>query len=124
MKEFPIFGEESEQASLAALAAGKQGKYWEMHRALLEQPGRANKDKALKIARELKLDIAKLQADMALPEIRKVITDAQGLANSMGIQGTPHFLVGPKTIPGAPEDLLAQIQSRVAEVRKDGCTVC
>ncbi len=123
-KEFPIFGEESEQAALAALASGKQGKYWEMHRALMERPGRANLQKAMDIARSLNMDTAKLEADMKLPEIRQVITDAQNLAQSMGIQGTPHFLVGPETIPGAPEDLLQQIQTRVAAVRKEGCTVC
>jgi len=123
-KEFPIFGEESEQAAIAALAAHKQGKYWEMHRALLEDPGRANRQKAMTIARKLNLDMAKFEADMQLPEIRKVITDAQSLAQEMGIQGTPHFLVGPQTIPGAPEDLLQQIQTRVAAVRKEGCTVC
>lgn len=123
-KELPIFGEESEQAALAALASTKQGKYWEMHRALLERPGRANKQKAMDIARSLNMDVAKLEADMELPETRQVVTDAQELAQSMGIQGTPHFLVGPQTIPGAPEDLLQQIQTRVAEVRKEGCTVC
>ena len=123
-KEMPIFGEESEQAAYAALAAGKQGKYWEMHRALLEQPGRANKIKAIGIARELKLDIAKLEADMELPEIRAVVADTQRLAQVMGIQGTPHFLVGPETIPGAPDDLLDQIKTRIAKVREEGCTVC
>ncbi len=124
MKEFPIFGEESEQAAYAALAAGRQGKYWEMHRALLEKPGRANKQKALTIARELNLDIAKLEADMVLPEVRTVVEDAQRLGQKMGIQGTPHFLIGPLSIPGAPDDLLDQMKSRIAQVRKDGCTVC
>lgn len=124
LKEMPIFGEESEQAAYAALAAGKQGKYWEMHRALLEKPGRANKEKALGIARELQLDIAKLEADMQLPEIKSVVSDTQKLAQAMGIQGTPHFLVGPETIPGAPDDLLDQIKTRIKKVRKDGCTVC
>ncbi|MEO0617767.1 MAG: DsbA family protein [Pseudomonadota bacterium] len=123
-KEFPIFGEESEQAALAALAAREQGKYWEMHVALLERPGRANRQKALDIAASLKLDVDKLKVDMAKPELRKVITDVQALATDLGIQGTPHFLVGPQPIPGAPEDLLQQIQSRVADVRKEGCTVC
>ena len=95
-----------------------------MHRALLERPGRANKQKALDIAKSLNMDVAKLEADMDTPDIRKTIEDVQNLAQNLGIQGTPHFLVGPKTIPGAPEDLLEQIETRVAEVRKEGCTVC
>ena len=56
-KELPIFGEESEAAAKAALAAGKQGKYFEMHQKLYAEPGKADKDKALRIAAELGLDV-------------------------------------------------------------------
>ena len=50
LKELPIFGEDSEAAAKAALAAGKQGKYFEMHQKLFTEPGKADKDKALKVA--------------------------------------------------------------------------
>ena len=46
------------------------------------------------------------------------------VAARMGINGTPHFLVGDRSIPGAPENLLEQIKKNVAELRKDGCKVC
>ncbi|MEL6287817.1 MAG: DsbA family protein [Pseudomonadota bacterium] len=123
-KEFPIFGEASEQAALAALAAREQGKYWEMHRALLELPGRANRETALAAGKDLGLDIERMKKDMESDALRQVISDVQRLATEMGIQGTPHFLVGPQAIPGAPDDLYEQISTRVAQLRKDGCTVC
>ena len=123
-KEMPIFGEESEEAARAAIAAGKQGKYWDMHRELLEQPGRANKQKALAIAKALGLDVAKLEQDMELPEVRREITQVQQLGQKMGIQGTPHFIIGNQTIPGAPEDLLDQLKVKIAEVRQSGCNIC
>src|SRR5262245_60301825 len=66
-KELPIFGEESEDASKAALAAGKQGKYFEMHQKLFTEPGKADKEKALKVAGELGLDIPQLEKDMQDP---------------------------------------------------------
>ena len=56
LKELPIFGEDSEAAAKAALAAAKQGKYFEMHQKLFSEPGKADKEKALRIAGELGLD--------------------------------------------------------------------
>lgn len=42
----------------------------------------------------------------------------------MGINGTPHFLVGDKSIPGAPEDLHDQLETLVTGFRKTGCSYC
>ena len=47
LKELPIFGEESEGAAKIALAADKQGKYFEMHQKLFSESGKANKEKGL-----------------------------------------------------------------------------
>ena len=123
-KEFPIFGKDSEAAARVAIAAGKQGKYWEVHKALFEHEGKLNEESALGVAESLGLDMTKLKADMASPETTKEIEDTQKLAESLGIQGTPHFFVGEQVIPGAPEDLLDQLQSKIADVRKSGCSIC
>src|SRR5690606_5585352 len=61
-KELPIFGEESEDAAKGALAAMKQGKYFEMHQRLYTDPGKANKEKVLRIANDLGLDVPQLEA--------------------------------------------------------------
>ncbi|MBI1385571.1 MAG: thioredoxin domain-containing protein [Rhizobiales bacterium] len=124
-KEFPIFGEDSEAAARAALAAAKQDKYWEMHAALYNKPGRANAAKALQIASEIGLDMARYNADLTSADVTSEIQRVQQLAEAMGIRGTPHFFVGDKVIPGAPEDLFEQLTERVAEVRQSGgCKVC
>ncbi len=47
LKELPIFGEDSEAAAKATLAAKKQGKYFEMHQKMFSEPGKANLEKAL-----------------------------------------------------------------------------
>jgi len=123
-KEFPILAKGSEEASRVALAAKAQGKYWEFHRAMLESQGQANEAAALKIAEKLGLDMARLKKDMASPEVKKEIDDTRKLAAKLGIQGTPHFLVGDRIIPGAPENLGELLTKNVKEVRKDGCKVC
>ena len=123
-KEFPILAKGSEEASRVALAAKMQGKYWEFHRAMLESQGQANEASALRIAEKLGLDMARLKKDMASAEVKKEIDDTRKLAAKLGIQGTPHFLVGDRIIPGAPENLGELLSQNVKEVRKDGCKVC
>lgn len=123
-KELPILSKGSEEASRVALAAKKQGKYWEVHRALLEYRGSVDAESALKIAAKQGLDVDKLKADMDSPEVTAEITKVRELAQKMGINGTPHFLVGDRTIPGAPENLYEQIAGHVKDLRANGCEVC
>ena len=73
---------------------------------------------------KLGLDMAKLKRDMASAEVKREIDETRALATKLGIQGTPHFLVGDRVIPGAPENLLEQMRKHVVEVRKEGCKVC
>jgi protein-disulfide isomerase len=122
-KELPIFGDESEAAAKIALASAKQGKYFEMHQKLFTEPGKADKDKAMRIATELGLDTAKLEKDMQDTEIQKSLDQAKELANKLGLQGTPLYLVGDHIIPGAPDDLYDQLTKNVTEIREKGCKV-
>jgi protein-disulfide isomerase len=123
LKEFPIFGGDSDYAAKAALAANKQGKYWELHTALFSHEGKVTKEFVDEAARELGLDLAKLKADMESPEVAQVIADNQALAQSLAINGTPAFIIDTHVTPGylpAPE-LLASIQ----QVRESGgCKLC
>lgn len=123
-KELPILSKGSEEAARGALAARRQGKYWEFHQAMLNVKGQANEAASLKIAETLKLDLAKFKADMASDEVKGELETVKGLAKKMGINGTPHFLVGDKSIPGAPEDLHDQLETLVTGFRKSGCSYC
>jgi protein-disulfide isomerase len=124
LKELPILSKGSEEAARVALATKMQGKYWEFHRAMLESQGQANEASALRIAEKLGLDMTRLKKDMASAEVKKEIDDTRQLASKMGIQGTPHFIVGDRIIPGAPENLAELLGKHVDDVRKDGCKVC
>lgn len=123
-KEFPILSKGSEEASRVALAAAKQGKYWEVHSALLESKSQANEAVALKIAEKAGLNMAQLKADMDGPDVKAELLSVRELATKMGINGTPHFLVGDKSVAGAPQDLLPQLSSYIGEMRKSGCSYC
>jgi protein-disulfide isomerase len=123
-KELPILSKGSEEAARGALAARQQGKYWEFHQAMLTIKGQANEAAALKIAEGLALDMAKFKADMAGDVVKAELDGMKALAKKMGISGTPHFLVGDKSIPGAPEDLHDQLETLVTGFRKSGCKYC
>ncbi len=123
-KELPILSKGSEEASHVALAAGRQGKYWEIHRAMLGAKGHMDEASALKIAESLGLDMDKLKADMASPEVKAEIEKSEALAKKMGVNGTPHFLIGDRAIAGAPDDLYDQLEKNVTELRKQGCSYC
>ncbi len=100
-KEYPILGESSVLAAKAALAAGKQGKYVEFHTALMDS--RAPKDEATitDMATKLGLDANRLKADMNSPDIQQLIQSDIALAQKLGVNGTPAFIVGDKFYPGA-----------------------
>jgi protein-disulfide isomerase len=123
-KELPILSKGSEETARVALAARMQGKYWEFHQAMLASKGVANEATAMKTAEGMGLDMEKLKADYKSDAVKAELEQSKALAKKMGINGTPHFLVGDKSIPGAPEDLHDQLRSLVVDFRKAGCSYC
>ena len=95
-----------------------------MHSALLNYRGSVDGESALKIAGKLGLDVEKLKADRESAAVTAEIDKVRELAQKMGINGTPHFLVGDRSIAGAPENLFEQIEGHVTDLRKNGCEVC
>ena len=101
MKEFPILGPASLVAARAALASREQGKYSELHMALLGHRGSLNQDVVVGIAKDIGLDVDKLLEDMKKPEINDILADNMALAQDLGISGTPALIVGETIVPGA-----------------------
>ncbi len=99
-KEFPILGSTSIFAAKAALASARQGKYLEFHRVLMEAPGRLTNDIILSIARNIGIDTDRLKKDMNDPEIAEIIQRNYDLADALGINGTPAFVIGKTLVPG------------------------
>jgi protein-disulfide isomerase len=115
-KELPILVPESRVAAAGALAAAKQNKYVELHNALMEAAGKLSKDRVLALAKEHKLDVARLEKDMDSPEIQGAIDRNLKLAATLGVDGTPAFVVGEHIAPGALS--IEQLRELVAEARK------
>ena len=101
MKEFPILGPESMVAARMALAAEKQGKYEELHFAMMTVSGKLTEDKAFKIAEKIDLDMDQLRRDMEAPEIDAMLQRNFALAQALQINGTPAFVIGDEVVRGA-----------------------
>lgn len=99
-KEFPILGPESLFASRAAIASRKQGKYWELHDALMTARADLTEQQVFALAKEVGLDLARLRRDLAVPEINRIIRNNYRLADALSIKGTPGFVIGDNIIPG------------------------
>lgn len=113
--EIPIFGEGSHYAARAALAAQAQGKYPQFHSAMLAMRGKAEQASVLRVAREVGLDVARLQRDMQAPAITARIEASLALADQIGLVGTPSFIAGDRAVFGyLPKADLAEL---VAESR-------
>ncbi|MES2143335.1 MAG: DsbA family protein [Pseudomonadota bacterium] len=115
LREWPILGEGSAFAARAALASRKQGKYAEMHDALMGMRGKVEEQTVLRVAGEIGLDVDKLKADMQAPEVAEHIATSMRLAAALGFNGTPSFVVGNQLIPGFVET--AQLAEAVTTAR-------
>lgn len=117
-REWPILGDASVVATRASLAAREQGKYEEMHWALMGLEGRINENAVMRVASSLSMDIDRLKADMQLPAIDEHIGTSMEIARALGFNGTPSFVIGDQTVPGFVEqDELARL---VEETRQGG----
>ncbi len=102
--EYPILAPGSTEAAKVALAAAKQGKYFEFHKAMFSA-GRASKESALKVAEQLGLNMDKVKADSASPETEALLAKMSEMGKRLFIDGTPTFVVGDKTNPGPPTSI-------------------
>jgi len=121
LKELPVLGPDSEVVARVAQASMAQGKYLELHNALFAERGPATKDKALRIAAGLGLDTAKLEKDMQDQAVEGAIAGNQELADRLGIQGVPFYLVGDLALTGGTDDLYGHLVAGVTEIRENGC---
>ncbi|MEO1322459.1 MAG: thioredoxin domain-containing protein [Pseudomonadota bacterium] len=117
-KEFPILSTESEKAALAAIAAGKQDKYLEMHLALMELDNGSGfgPEQIDAAAASVGIDVETMRADMKSIEVQKAVADAKSLARTLSITGTPNFIVGTEMVSGADiQSVEALIETALAE---------
>ena len=101
-KHFPLeFHKSAPLAARAAVAANKQGKFWEYHDMLFKNQKALGRDNLVSYAQQLQLNMAKFEADLDNAELDKVIEADKAAAGKVGVRGTPHFFINGTRFSGA-----------------------
>jgi protein-disulfide isomerase len=125
LKDLPVLGPESVEASRVGLAAKQQlsgEKLFDYHTRVMETRGRVNGERALAVAREMGLDMARLQKDLDHAEVRAALQENMTLGDKLGLTGTPAFVVGDEVISGAVG--IEPLRKLVASTRQCGKAAC
>ncbi|MGO4672908.1 DsbA family protein [Bosea sp. 2YAB26] len=125
IKDFPILGPDSVEASRVAIAVKNQlqgQKYWDFHNKLMATKGRINGAKALEIAKDAGADVERARKDMDAPATRAAIESTVALGDRLGLTGTPAFIIGDEVVFGAVG--AAALKEKIEAVRKCGKATC
>ena len=125
LKDFPVLGPGSVDAAVVASAARNQlpgDKFWAFHTKLLGMKGPLGKAEAMAVAKDLGLDMAKLQKDMESADVKAGLQENMKLADALQINGTPTFVVGQDLVVGAVG--YDQLKDKVDSVHKCGRAAC
>jgi protein-disulfide isomerase len=116
LKDYPILSEDSVVGAKAALAAAKQGRYREMHQALMAHRGTFTRSALEEIATTANVDPPRMFSDMDSSEIQAQIQRHLDQGRGLGMNGTPGFIFGRMNVPGAIS--LEDMRKLVAEARR------
>jgi protein-disulfide isomerase len=125
LKDFPVLGPGSVEAAQVASAVRNQltgDKFWQFHQKLLSMRGPVGKAEALAVAKDLGVDLDRLNKDMSNPDIRAGIEETLHTADALQINGTPSFVVGQEVVVGAVG--YDQLKDKIDSVHKCGRAVC
>lgn len=119
MKQFPLrsIHPQADPAARAAIAAGKQGKFWEMHDELYKNSRTLSPETIKGLAEKLGLDMKKFEADMNSDEVKKQVEEELALGAKSDVRGTPSFFVNGKiaqnrTVDGFKAQIDAELKAK------------
>jgi protein-disulfide isomerase len=121
IKESAVRGANSELAARAALAADRQGKYREMHIALMKVPANAYSPEIIeRIGQSVGLDTARLKRDMEDKSLHNLIARHVAEFDQAGLDGTPGFFINGKYVAGFDQQSLEALIADAREGAKKG----
>ena len=102
-RDWPVFGARSEHAARVALAANLQGKYENVHRLLMTEARQLDDDVVREVADSAGADWTRIVHDLSVHEgaFTAALSQTSWDAFSLGIPGTPGYLIGPLLVVGA-----------------------
>ncbi len=118
VKQLPVH-KQARLAAEASLAADAQGKFWELHDAMLANQEDLSRDAILGYARQAGLDVGKLANALDQHTYAKALSDEENAAKEIGVQATPTFLINGQEVRGAvPPEMFRQAIDEALAARK------
>jgi protein-disulfide isomerase len=118
-RDFPILGQPSKEMAEISIAVNllEPSSFKKFHDALMTSNERG-KEGALKIAKNVGVNISKLESVLSKDrsKIEKILEDNLALGSSIGINGTPGFVIGEELIPGALD--VKALKEKISAIRK------
>jgi protein-disulfide isomerase len=119
LKEMPVLSQGSMEAAQVAVAVALQDKsgkrYLDFHQKLLTGRGQVDKARALAVAKEVGADMAKIEKDMGGGEVKAALQESFALAEALGFQGTPSYVIGNEAVVGAVG--VKELQAKINNAR-------
>jgi protein-disulfide isomerase len=101
-KHFPLdFHRDAPLAHRAALAAGEQGRFWEMHDALFANQRALKRDDLIGAAQRLGLDIHRFAADLENARLKAIVDRDREDGARLAVNGTPTFFINGRRLVGS-----------------------
>lgn len=126
LKELPVLGEGSVQAAQVAVAVRMQDKtggrkYFEFHQKMFASRGQVDRARALAVVREIGFDVARAERDSRSDEVRLTLEESSQLAEALGINGTPTYVIGQEVVVGAVGAQRLRTAINMARCGKNSC---
>jgi protein-disulfide isomerase len=119
LKEMPVLSQGSMDAAQVAVAVALQDKtgkrYLDFHQKLLTGRGQVDKARALAVAKEVGADMAKIEKDMGGGDVKAALQESFALAEALGFQGTPSYVIGNEAVVGAVG--VKELQAKINNAR-------
>jgi protein-disulfide isomerase len=101
-------------AAAFALAAGRQGKFWEFKKKLFENQGQLDQLHIEQYAGEMKLDVGRLKADTEA--LRSRVRHERDIGERLDLSGTPSVYINCRKVEGSPtlDNLTSYVEAELA----------
>jgi protein-disulfide isomerase len=108
----------SESAAMAALAAGEQGRFWEMHDLLFKNQQALGKEAIMSFAHSLPLDMKKFESALVSRELKNKLDQDMSQGKALNIQNLPTTFINGRSFMGSPP--VDYIKGLIEEMLKRG----
>jgi protein-disulfide isomerase len=101
-KQYPLppnLHPQGQEAALAALAAERQGKFWELHDLLYQNSRRLEPNLYPVLAEQAGLNVAQFEKDRRSPEVQQRMTEDEQSAAQAGVPGVPSLYLNGRLLP-------------------------